>query len=150
MGGRVTRNAVIRSKKIIVNMIKTIIIAFSLPMIILCQTKVVTVRGKVVDIDSSNYDMIGANVFLINIQFADSVAHNKNFRIKNCDVYGNVVQKNGRYEIKNIPFGKYIIKCSFIGYKTITDTVVLDKNHLTLIKDFYLKAHPIKGGSIIE
>lgn len=131
-------------------MIKTIIITLSLTIIIFCQTKAGMVKGKVLDADSSNNSMTGANVVLINVQIADSIVHNKNIRVRNSDVYGNVVQKNGRYEIKNIPFDKYIIKCSFIGNKIRIDTVVIDKNHLTIIKNFYLEAHPIKDGKIIE
>jgi hypothetical protein len=127
------------------NNIKYIFISiiFSLSITIFCQTKVYIVKGKVVGADT-NYSMRGANVFLINKKFIDSVSHNKNYKINKDSVYGNVVDKNGNYEIKNVPLGKYVIKCTFIGYKAEVDTIELKGNYSEIIKNFYLKVQPIK------
>ena len=41
---------------------------------------------------------------------------------------GSVSNSNGFFEIENIPKGNYLIKCSFIGFETITETVFIDKS----------------------
>ena len=124
--------------------IVVIIITLFLPIILFCQTKVDIIKGKVVDVDS-NYNMLGTNISLINKIIADSVAQNRNYKPTNVIVYGNVVDKNGNYEIKNVPPGEYIIKCYSVGYKTEIDTIELRKNYGEIIKDFYMKVQPIKG-----
>ena len=40
---------------------------------------------------------------------------------------GAAVDTNGNYIIKDIPFGEYIIRCSFIGYPSKTDTFFLSE-----------------------
>jgi len=113
------------------------ILIFS-PAILFCQNKVGTVKGKVVDADS-NFIMKSATIFLVEKTLADSIAHNKNYKPTNVPVYGNVVDKNGNYEIKNVPSGKYVIKCYLLGYKMETDIIELEENYIEKIKDFYLK-----------
>jgi len=113
------------------------ILIFSLA-ILFCQNKVGTVKGKVVDADS-NFIMKSATIFLVEKTLADSIAQNKNYKPTNVPVYGNVVDKNGNYEIKNVPSGKYVIKCYLLGYKMEMDIIELEENYIEKIKDFYLK-----------
>ena len=42
---------------------------------------------------------------------------------------------NGAFSFTNVPLGKYIIKCSAIGFKSISDTVVLSKPNDTIQLD---------------
>lgn len=46
--------------------------------------------------------------------------------------YGTVTNPDGQFKFENIPSGTYTIKLSFIGYKTITETVEVLKNDLML------------------
>jgi hypothetical protein len=84
------------------------------------------VKGKVVDADS-NFSMQMANVFLIEKTLADSVIKNKNYKVFIKNVLGNVVDKDGHYIIKNVPYGEYVIKCYFIGYKSEVDTIKISE-----------------------
>jgi len=51
---------------------------------------------------------------------------------------GAVVDTNGNYIIKSVPFGQYEIKCSYVGYPSRTDTILVTKDNPELILDFEL------------
>ncbi len=61
-------------------------------------------------IDENNEPLIGATVFLLPVK------------------KGTVTDANGVFNIKNLSKGKYTIEISFIGYKTLVDTIDLDRN----------------------
>jgi len=98
---------------------KSIVFIILCPIIIFCQSKTGTINGQIIDADY-NYNMTGANVILLG-------AH-----------LGAVTDSNGYYEFKNVPLGKYILQCSFIGYITQEHTIELTRNNLGIVKDFYL------------
>jgi iron complex outermembrane receptor protein len=64
--------------------------------------------------DQDNNPLAGASVFLPEI--------NK----------GTVSDQNGRYKISDLPEGKLKIQVSFIGYQSIVETVIFEKNDLDL------------------
>jgi len=79
------------------------------------------IQGRVIDVNDSSNSMIGANIYLLNTRL------------------GAATDINDYYEIKNIPLGKYILQCSFIGYATQKDTIELTINNSRIKKDFYLR-----------
>ncbi len=66
------------------------------------------VNGTVVD--ENNEPLTGASVFL--------------FPVKK----GTITNVSGDFSIKNLSKGRYIIEISFVGYKTLIDTIVIDGN----------------------
>lgn len=40
--------------------------------------------------------------------------------------YGKIAGRNGEYEIKNVPSGKYSVEASFVGYKTAAQSLTID------------------------
>ncbi len=77
------------------------------------------ISGKVYAVTNSSF-LIGANVNLLNTNLGAST-----------DI-------NGFYEIQNIPFGKYVIRCNYIGSPDEIDTIEVTLNKPELKKDFYL------------
>lgn len=61
-------------------------------------------------VDENNEPLTGASVFL--------------FPIKK----GTIADVDGNFSIKNLSKGKYTVDISFVGYKTLIDTIVLDRN----------------------
>jgi hypothetical protein len=65
--------------------------------------------------------------------------------VSDCNIFisqlkiGAITNEKGDYNL-NIPPGKYIITCSFIGYKTIIDTIIVNDN-ITI--NFKLLPHQI-------
>jgi iron complex outermembrane receptor protein len=59
-------------------------------------------------VDENNEPLTGASVFLQSV--------NK----------GTITNANGNFVIDNLPKGKYIITVSFVGYKTLIDTIFFD------------------------
>lgn len=86
-----------------------------------------SIKGKV--IDNNAQPIIGANVII------------------EGTFYGDACDENGFFEIKNIPFGNYILKVSSIGYEKRKIKVTLDKNYkpITII----LKTSVIETQQII-
>lgn len=66
------------------------------------------IRGTVVDIDS-NIPLVGANVYI------DSGSPS----------IGSVTDDKGQFAIMNIPIGRYNLKVSYIGYKTVLVSNIL-------------------------
>ena len=75
--------------------IKLILIISLFPVIIYSQTGII--KGNVIGVNEES--LLGANVYLIGTEF------------------GCATDNNGKYKIVNITPGKYIIRCTYIGYK---------------------------------
>jgi iron complex outermembrane recepter protein len=60
---------------------------------------------------------------------------------------GTVADKNGQYELLNLPNGKLKIQYSFIGYSNVIETVVLNKTELEL--NVVMKLSPIEAEQIV-
>ncbi len=67
-----------------------------------------TIKGEVTSIDGEK--LIGANVFL-----------------KNTNI-GTITNKQGQFEIPNVPVGKYGLIISMMGYKSHTSEVMIEKD----------------------
>lgn len=87
---------------------------------ILSQTSTGIVRGKVIDVAGDSMCVVGANVVLLYTKLDAAT-----------DIKGN-------YEIKNIPLGKYIIKCGYVGSPSEKDTIEITEENTEIKKDFYL------------
>lgn len=77
-----------------------------------------TIKGKVIDPEFGK--IIGANVILMKTNF------------------GAAVDTNGNYVIRNVPFGQYEIKCTYVGYPPRTDTILVSKDNPEVTLDFEL------------
>ncbi len=104
----------------LISPMRIILIVIFIQFIVLAQTETGSITGRVVDSDS-NFSIQGAIVFLLNTNI------------------GSATDANGNYEIKDIPLGKYIIKCYFLAYATQTDSIELTKNDSEIKIDFSLK-----------
>jgi len=100
---------------------KFIFLIIFLSFTIYSQTKTGTIKGRAIYVDDSSSSLVGANIFLLNTKL------------------GAASDKNGYYQIKNIPLGKYVIECTYIGISTQIDTIELTDNKPELLKDFYLR-----------
>ncbi|MCX6174619.1 MAG: TonB-dependent receptor [Ignavibacteriales bacterium] len=86
-----------------------------------------SLKGKLIDFKNGN-PIQGAVVFISSQYMA----------------YSN---DEGDYSIKKISHGKYYIKVSRLGYKPLSDTVIIDSNSME--KDFTLEASPIELDEVI-
>ena len=93
-----------------------IITLFSISLI--GQTDKGTVKGKVFDPEYGN--IIGANILLLGTNL------------------GAAADSNGSYVIRNVPFGQYAIKCTYIGYPPGTDTIDVTNENPEVNLDFEL------------
>ena len=66
-----------------------------------------TISGYVTDTKSNQY-LIGANIFIEGTSI------------------GSATNEKGFYKITNIKEGTYTIKVSYIGYKTLSETITID------------------------
>ena len=87
------------------------------------------ISGKVID-KSSGLALAGANVFLEGTSI------------------GIASDKEGKYELVKIKKGKYIIKVTYIGYNTLSDTLIIGVNKTNIIQDFKLEYTTIQGSEI--
>jgi iron complex outermembrane receptor protein len=85
------------------------------------------ISGKITDQD--NQTLLGTTIFITEM--------NK----------GTVSDKNGHYELLNLPNGKLKIQYSFIGYSNVIETVVLNKTELEL--NVVMKLSPIEAEQIV-
>ena len=60
---------------------------------------------------------------------------------------GTVSDKNGRYELLNLPNGKLKIQFSFIGYSNVIETAVINETELEL--NVVMKLSPIEAEQIV-
>lgn len=42
--------------------------------------------------------------------------------------YGTATDRNGYFELKGLPQGEYTIKCTFVGYESVSQTIMVDRN----------------------
>lgn len=89
-----------------------------------------TVSGYVKDKNSGEI-LIGANIFIEGTSI------------------GTGSDKNGFYKIKNIKEGRYIIKTSYIGYKSFSDTITFQDDIYNLRLDFNLNYTTIEGNEVL-
>ena len=82
------------------------------------QTDKGTIKGKVFDPEYGN--IIGANILLLGTNL------------------GAVADSNGSYVIRNVPFGQYAIKCTYIGYPRGIDTIDVTNENPEVTLDFEL------------
>ena len=85
-----------------------IFILFLLNSFTICFSSAI-IHGKVTDIITGE-ELTGATVYIKELKT------------------GSVSGLNGSYVLKNIPRGKYILSCSFIGYSTIEKTITIDSD----------------------
>jgi len=88
------------------------------------------IKGKVVDLQTGEA-LIGANVVVVG-----SSAGN------NSDV-------NGDYLIQNLDPGVYTLRCSYVGYQTITISNVRVNADLTSFQNFELPSQDIQVGTVL-
>jgi hypothetical protein len=82
------------------------------------QTDNGRIKGKVFDPAYGN--LIGANILLFGTNL------------------GAAADSNGSYVIQNVPFGQYVIKCTYLGYPLGFDTIVVTKDNPEITLDFEL------------
>lgn len=87
------------------------------------------IQGKVTD-KTTGEALIGTNIFLKGTAF------------------GAASDLNGKYILKNIPDGDYILQISYLGYKTENVSVSL-KNGIVLENDFLLEAESLVGEEVV-
>ena len=89
-----------------------------------------TLSGYVKDRDSGDL-LIGANVYIEGTSI------------------GSSTDKDGFYKLENLKDGIYIIKASYIGYKTDTDSISISGEDLDTNLDFNLNYTTIEGNEVV-
>jgi TonB-dependent receptor len=108
---------------------------FFLKIILLCFLVISVVKaqgsihGTITDSLSQN-TLVGANIFLLETAI------------------GGATNLNGEYSIKNIPEGNYILRISYIGYKSKDVSITLQSNK-TLKLDCTLVADVLEGEEVL-
>jgi iron complex outermembrane receptor protein len=106
---------------------KRIIVFFAIGLLCLNLQAQNKISGKITDQD--NQILPGTSIFIPEM--------NK----------GTVSDKNGHYELLNLPKGKLKLQFSFIGYSNVIETVVLNKTELEL--NVIMKLSPIEAEQIV-
>ncbi len=86
------------------------------------------ISGTVRDTNSGS-PLVGVNVYLIDTSL------------------GAATNEKGQYIIPNVKMGSYLIKADYIGYLSLTDSVIVS-GETTIIKDFNLSYKIIKGQEV--
>jgi outer membrane receptor protein involved in Fe transport len=107
--------------------ITMLLLFLSLPSLLLAQGRI---KGKVTDLQSGE-PLIGANVLVIGTS------------------YGAATDVNGEYLIINLSAGVIEIRCSYIGYQTITTSDVRVTTGLTTEIDFQLPAEGVSVEDVV-
>ena len=99
-----------------------------------CISNDYTLSGYVTD-TKSEQSLIGANIYIEGTSL------------------GSATDEKGYYKITSVKEGNYIIKVSYIGYETLTDTIQLDQTSELLdgknfTKDFKLNYTTIEGNEV--
>ena len=99
------------------------------------QSNGYTISGYVAD-TKSNQSLIGANIFIVGTSL------------------GSATNEKGFYKITNLEEGQYELKVTYIGYKTLSDTINIDPNSKFLdgnnyTKNFKLNYTTIEGNEVI-
>jgi CarboxypepD_reg-like domain/TonB-dependent Receptor Plug Domain len=107
--------------------ITMLLLFLSLPSLLLAQGRI---KGKVTDLETGE-PLIGANVLVVGTTF------------------GAATDVNGEYVIINLSAGTVEIKCSYIGYQTITTSDVRVTTGLTNEVNFQLPAEGVSVSDVI-
>ncbi len=107
--------------------ITMLLLFLSLPSLLLAQGRI---KGKVTDLESGE-PLIGANVLVVGTS------------------YGAATDVNGEYLIINLSAGTVEVKCSYIGYQTITQSDVRVTTGLTNELNFQLPAEGVSVADVI-
>jgi outer membrane receptor protein involved in Fe transport len=99
----------------------------SLPSLLLAQGRI---KGQVTDLESGE-PLIGANVLVVGTS------------------YGAATNVNGEFLIINLSAGVYELRCSYIGYQTITISDVRVSTELTTEVDFQLPAEGFQVSDVV-
>ena len=86
------------------------------------QANEYTISGYVTD-TKSNQSLIGANIFIIGTSL------------------GSATNEKGFYKITNLEEGQYELKVTYIGYKTLSDTINIDPNSKFLYENNFKMIH---------
>ena len=62
---------------------------------------------------------------------------------------GSATDENGKYELNNVDSGAIVIKATYIGYVSQTDTLLIEDNQTEISLDFDLKYTTIEGSEVI-
>jgi len=87
------------------------------------------IQGKVTDLQTGEA-LIGANVLVVGTSF------------------GAATDVNGEFVINNLDPGVYELKCSYLGYKTVTVSNVRVQADLTTEQEFQLPAEGVSVGEV--
>lgn len=104
-----------------------LLLFLSLPSLLLAQGRI---KGKVTDLETGE-PLIGANVLVVGTS------------------YGAATDVNGEYLIINLSAGTVEVKCSYIGYQSITQSDVRVTTGLTNELDFQLPAEGVSVADVI-
>lgn len=86
-----------------------------------------SLRGRVMDSETGE-PFLGATVYLSDLKV------------------GTTTHNDGAYEIKNVPAGKHLVEVSFLGYKSIVETILIN-GHVQ--RDFSLVLGYIEADAIV-
>ncbi|CAN0192974.1 unnamed protein product, partial [Laminaria digitata] len=95
----------------------------------MAQAQSVSISGTVRDAQGGDV-LIGANIIL------------------NGTSLGAATDDTGQYTIPNVQAGTYIIKAGYIGYSTVTDTLIVS-GESDIVKDFTLSYTTLQGEEIL-
>jgi hypothetical protein len=104
-----------------------LLLFLSLPSLLLAQGRI---SGKVTDLETGE-PLIGANVLVVGTSF------------------GAATDVNGEYLIINLSAGTVEVKCSYIGYQSITQSDVRVTTGLTNELDFQLPAEGVSVADVV-
>jgi len=107
-----------------------ILLVFILNIFSLAQENTITIYGKVVD-KITRQPLPGANVLVVNTNFGASA------------------DLNGKFEIKNLPYGEFQIRASIIGYKSVTKTDVMVMSGFSPEINFELQEEVIQLENVV-
>jgi len=109
---------IVRHLILMVGYMRLVLIIILFPVIIYSQTGII--KGKVVG-EVNEGKLLGANVILIGTKL------------------GCATDNDGKYKIVNITAGKYVLRCTYIGYKPEQQQIDVKKGEEIEV-DFKLKA----------
>ncbi len=65
------------------------------------------------------------------------------------DEIGTVSDENGEFKLNNIPYGKYTLTASYVGYDAVSQEIELNQSNLTLDLDFKTKTRQVIANDIV-
>jgi len=107
------------------------------PVLISAQNKLGRVQGRVTDAGTGEY-LIGANVYL-----------NTDTSKISSIFLGSITNKNGQFDITNVPFGDYFIFASNMGYNTGIQKIYITENTPQLTIKFQLNKRSFQLDEVV-